>query len=733
MRTPSIISVFLLLLANQVCLAAAPTVYNLGVAKTDITGPFVASSTGYNSPGDEMAGLAMRLYSRAFVIEQPGGETVAIVVTDQLHMYQSIKLGVVKKLSDAGYGDVFNNDNVMLSATHTHSATSNTSWYTLFNLFNGVIGFDKLNYEVVVRGITKSILEAYEKRKPGTLGYGEIQVPGGSHNRSLLAYLKNVDADQFTTSVDETLRMVRFDSIAGEPLGLVNWYAVHGTSLGITNTVIHGDNKGWAAYRFEQTMGGNFVAAFAQGAMGDSSPNIPNPDDVRLAFSRPNDLNPTLDPLENPIVAGNIQFDAAYALYPNATAPLTGPVDFRHSFINFNHVALNPHYIGNFKKPYDTDADSNATTCTAIIGGGFLAGDEEGAPVAFAAEGDIRHAITMIDGEISIDEYSFNEINDATLSGLLGGIWPLAEQVLGEEIYDPCHKEKVNILPVGNVDNFWIPNRDVPFVPVEIPLQIFRIGDFGVMGTPFEMTTMTGRRIQAATSASLASAGITKVALAGMVNSYGQYLATREEYAEQHFEGAFTIYGPWASSAVAQELDRLAADIATGTPSQTDPMPLDLSDSQVIETWISARGVVTDGGNFGAALVNAASEYNAQDDEVVVAFRASHPRTILEKKMDGSLSRFYNPDTYTFFEIQKKVEGQWTTYATDTDPYTTFSWAREGGPSSLSDLSTATVRWLIRDQSPGIYRIKYNGLAKRFQLITTYESFTGFSAEFTLK
>ncbi|MCG6169129.1 neutral/alkaline non-lysosomal ceramidase N-terminal domain-containing protein [Leptospira sanjuanensis] len=71
--------------------STAPDVFLIGAGKADITGPFVQSSTGYNSPGDQMSGLAMRLFSRAFVIERPGGNTVAIVTNDMLHMYQSVK------------------------------------------------------------------------------------------------------------------------------------------------------------------------------------------------------------------------------------------------------------------------------------------------------------------------------------------------------------------------------------------------------------------------------------------------------------------------------------------------------------------------------------------------------------------------------------------------------------------------------------------------------------------
>ncbi|AJQ94333.1 neutral/alkaline non-lysosomal ceramidase N-terminal domain-containing protein [Gynuella sunshinyii] len=709
-------------------------VYQVGAGKADITGPFVASSTGYNSPGDEMSGLTMRLYSRAFVIEQPDARMVAIVTADQLHMYQSVKLGVISRLQALGYGDRFDDSNVLLSATHTHSATSNTSWYTLFNLFNGVIGFDRLHYQVVVEGITRSIIDAYDARRPATIRYAEGEVINGVYNRSSLAYGENHDADQFASNVDNHMRLLRFDGLDGSEIGLLNWFAVHGTSLGIDNHRIHGDNKGWAAYRFEQLKGNGFVAAFAQGAVGDSSPNIPDPDNITHPFLRPADLDPTLDAMENPIVAGNHQYEAALSLYQSAGTAKPVTVDYRHTYVNFNQVAVQQDYIQEQMMPWDTDvADNNASTCVAVIGAGFLAGDEEGAPVDLAAEGEIKNRYLFDDGTWVQQKYDLDTLPESDLGNALGALWPIARAALKTDQYDACQKEKFALLPVGNVDDYWFPNPNVPFVPVDIPLQVIRIGDLAVLATPFEMTTMTGRRLRQQLADTLAGGGVNTVVLAGMANSYGQYLTTREEYAAQHFEGAFTLYGPWEMAAVAQELDRISADMVAGRVSQAGPTPPDLSDQQLIQTWISSNGVVTDGGDFGAVQEDAHDTYSAQRDIVTVSFRAAHPRTILEKKMDGSLTEFYDPEQYSFLEIQRQEGQQWITVARDTDPYTSFDWTRDGGPNSLSDRSTATVTWLVRGQTPGLYRIKYNGLAKRWMVVTTvYEAFSGYSSAFEL-
>src|SRR5688500_4549556 len=64
---------------------AGARLYRVGAAKVAATGPFVGSSTGYNSPGDELSGLGMRLYARSFVIEDPArGARVALVTADMI-------------------------------------------------------------------------------------------------------------------------------------------------------------------------------------------------------------------------------------------------------------------------------------------------------------------------------------------------------------------------------------------------------------------------------------------------------------------------------------------------------------------------------------------------------------------------------------------------------------------------------------------------------------------------
>ena len=75
----------------------------------------------------------------------------------------------------------------------------------------------------------------------------------------------------------------------------------------------------------------------------------------------------------------------------------------------------------------------------------------------------------------------------------------------------------------------------------------------------------------------LAPAGVTEVIVAGLTNAYSGYVATREEYRKQHYEGASTHFGPWTLAALQQEFDKLAQAMKAGAPSARGPTPRDLS------------------------------------------------------------------------------------------------------------------------------------------------------------
>src|SRR5205085_7140522 len=104
--------------------------------------------------------------------------------------------------------------------------------------------------------------------------------------RSEPAYLCNPQAerDQWGADTDREMLLLKFVKVDGggqeRPVGALNWYPIHPTDRGQKNTLVCGDNKGYASWLFEQQMGSDhrlpetFVAAFANANCGDVSGNV---------------------------------------------------------------------------------------------------------------------------------------------------------------------------------------------------------------------------------------------------------------------------------------------------------------------------------------------------------------------------------------------------------------------------------------------------------------------------
>ena len=710
----------------------------VGVAKADVTGPITDISTGYNSLGDLMEGLLTRLYARAFVIDA-GQKPQVYVSVELVHMTESIKPGVIAMLKERGY-TCFSEENVMLTATHCHSSTSNTSWFALYDLINGVPGYDDESYELIVKGIADAIAEAYESRVDGTVSlvYGQTDIKAS--NRSADAFLTNLNVCDYGYEVNEDgtfsaetglaaaqnaynheMAGIILSDSKGNDLGFLNFFGSHGTSNGIDNTYVASDHKGYAALKVEQTMGDGFVAAFAQADSGDTSPNAVNESDYHEAFLRPNELAPSLDVIENQISHGRQEADAAIDLIRNADRTvLDGDFSFNYTAVDFSDITVDLSYVGDFYMPYDDLSAGYVETSEPCIGAGIIAGDEEGAPVDNAAEGAVKHNFVLNEETGSYERVAcdFKMIDLYGLQYLFKPLWPLAMKILQSDEYDDEQMEKVVCLAVGSL------------MQKVQPLQIMRMGSLAIAGVPFELTFEQANRIKAALEDTLAPAGVDKVIIATHANAYSQYVTTREEYAAQHYEGATCLFGPWSGAALTQELDKLAQGIVNGTKADKGAALLQKTPLGLVYTTAALTDPGNDLGKYGQLKTDVGKSDYKSGEWVMASFGGVNPRHITMLMLaDDKLV-----ENYTYMEVQKLIDGEWTTVMTDSNPYTVFKCVSNG---LLSPGYTATVGWLIKgnDYDSGTYRLVYNGIAKTADglLGSSYKAFSAASSEFTVE
>lgn len=635
--------------------------YLVGAGVHDITGAAAETGAFGYAAQQEMVGIQDRLYSHAYVVADPGsGERVVFVSADMGAIFQSVRVEVVKELRER-FGDTYTGDNVMLTATHTHVGNSGQAHATLYQLAGADasgMGYSTQNFRAAVDGIVASIAKADANLEPGSITLTEGGLDDATRNRSIPAYERNEDADAYPTNVDTRMTQLKLTDAGGQPIGMLNWFAVHPTSFSKEWTHLSADNKGYARYLFERKMGADptvddtFVASFANAAEGDvvavdgnahSAPGYEGSTDERLNVER----------------AGRRQFEAAVRLWEAKGERLTGPVDHRARWADFGDYTVTA--------PFTRDGRER-DLCIPARGISFAAGGENGpSGIPFVTEGMTR-------GD------ALTKATDAVADSPLGDLLDV-EELPAAPFVDPCQAEKPVLLPTGHLG--WVPTK--------VPVQLLRIGSLAIVGVPGEPTTMSGRRLELTVKEQLAGSGVETVVVAGLANSYTGYIATGEEYAAQHYEGASTEFGPNTLGAYRQEYADLAAAMAAGEPVADGVRPEDRSGR-----WYPERpGVVFDdtpiGQRFGDVLTAPASSY-AKGETATAVFRGAHPKNDLRTGR-------------SFLEVQRKTGAGWQTVLTDRDWDTTYTWAREGVAASRT-----TVEWRIDERTPpGTYRLVQQG------------------------
>ena len=479
--------------------------YEVGVGIYDITGQIAQSNFfGYAKPGHRNKGIRDRQYARAYIIQEPNKDPVVFVCIDKAATFQAVNIEVMKKLN-AKFGSLYNDNNVVISATHTHVAAGGFSHYSLYNTATG--GYWKANFDNAVEGIFQSIVRAHNNIAPGSIYLNRGSLVNASINRSIEAYNNNSDARRFSP-IDHEMTVLKLTQ-SGKEVGMISWFGVHPTSLSGDYRHNSADSKGYAALKFERLksssygQNGSFVAAFANSNAGDMSPNLNMP---TMRDHKTNATGPGSNEEESCDIIGQRQYDKALRLYTTATTKLTGPVKAVSRYTDYSKVTVD----GKF-----TDGTPH-TTCKAALGFSFMAGAEDG-----------RSGFGFKEGK--------------------------TKQRSGKTSDRACHCEKP-IAPFFFVGR----NENDPKTPKILPTSILKIGQFGILAVPAEFTVMSGRRVRK-TVESIAQAGITETVLAGYSDAYAGYVTTREEYAMQHYEGASTHFGPWTLGAYRQEFDKLAS------------------------------------------------------------------------------------------------------------------------------------------------------------------------------
>jgi neutral ceramidase len=633
--------------------SAAPN-YLIGSGFADITGPLVdVTFTGYSQPTHIANGVHTRLSARAFIIGQVDEDRrLVLVTTDLLNVSQEIRLSVVDNLR-AKYGDLYTLDNVVVSATHTHSSPGGYR-------HDGT--YREAYFEAVVDGVTRAIEAAHEDLGPGRILLGRGAVENAGANRSAVAYQKNPEAERarYASDTDKEMTLLRFERARGA-IGVLSWFAVHPTSLTFNNSLVSADHKGFAAMEMEKRFRARddtaegFVAAFAQSNCGDVTGNL-NLDNT----------GPGVDDYDSARIIGQRQLDTAMALYDSASEALRGGLDYRFALVDFTDVEVTDEFTGSGPQ----------RTCFPAYGYSFAGGSTE--------DGG-GHPLFM-EGLLEPDE-SIEALVELVLMPP-----PVSDELRA------CQAPKPILYPKS---------QQPP-----LPIGVAKIGQLAIVFVPSEVTTMSGRRMRD-TVQPLLGDEVTEVVIAGYSNDYSGYITTPEEYAVQQYEGGHTLFGPWTLPAFRQELGRLARALADGSPAPGGEEQGDLRDEVDSLPIGNAYDEPPTDGAFGDVTTQPETSY-APGDSMSVAFWTGHPDNALRVGAPYfEVQQLVDSDWSTAAtEIDWSTQARWTQASRVIPPYDPLD-PFAAPPPPINEAFTVSIVWQIPDDAkPGTYRVTFYGSEK---------------------
>lgn len=509
--------------------AGAAATLRAGVGKADIT-----PRTGYYLGGwtraDRTAqGQHTRLFARALVLQR-GERKVALVQVDLFMIPAGMVKHVGDRLADAGLSE----QNILISASHTHSGPGGyanfpslntaapstetaTDPFSFFGLINPQQADPQL-YRFLTEQITAAIRRADRDLGPAAAGWGSSRILGLTQNRSIEAHLANHgillergegteshDPGGYAHTIDPDVNVLRVDKVAGRkrkrvPIGAWSTFADHGTVTKSTFEFYNADHHASALRVFEEEV--------------RRKGRVPRSQEVLNVYgnSDEGDMSAGLTrhgPAASDEV-GRVEAAAMLRAWTRAGSRLsrTPEIDVRWTRICF----------------CGQETEGGRVADKPEVGIPFLTGSEEERGPLF----------------------------DLTRQHFEGRRSAVSLGPHGHKIYPPGASN----------------------VPTAVPLLAVRVGPRLIVSVPGEGTKEVGARIKQDVERAVTGAGIERVVVSGLANDFILYFTTPEEYARQHYEGGNTHFGTYSSNLLKAELARLAGALVRGEPAPA-PAPFD--------------------------------------------------------------------------------------------------------------------------------------------------------------
>jgi neutral ceramidase len=489
-----------------------------GFGRVDITPKGAGFPAGYSVLARRVGPLGdgePALTATALLLDDGAGRKLAIVHADLHCAGLALWRATLRRLPDFGPSEL------ILAGTHTHLGPGFLYGSALFDAMTGPMPLPApVNVGRIARRLAEAVRRAQAALAPGGACVVRVGVPGAASNRSLEAFRRNPAAlrqafvdgpgraasdrlEEADRCVDPRLTLLIAGPVGEPPAGALGWFACHGTALGPRWPRWSAEWAGYAREAVERATRGPL--GLASGCTGDTSPL---PLDAEGAPRRGDDRPAEQGEALARAIGDRVANATIAALAQGRVAPLT---------LGVAHAMWEPgREVG------------GARYGLATIGGA-IDGAKPGTWERYHAGVDAPGYRPALAYPPEHPQHPKVDVTRDLAGGALGG---------------------------GPVVGWLAPRR--------LPLHAARIGGAVIVTVPGEPSTLAGFTIERQVAA---GTGADEVVIAGYAGTYAGYWTTPEEYDQQRYEGASTLFGRRALPRLAARLADLAA-IAGPSPAQ---------------------------------------------------------------------------------------------------------------------------------------------------------------------
>lgn len=239
-----------------------------GAARIDITPAADAAlpMSGYAGRIEGFSRIRDPLHVRAIVVDD-GTTTAALVGIELIGLstpfWETISARIARETG-------IPREHLLLAAVHTHAAPAIGTYNE--RAAPEVAARRSAYLARVEEALVAVIRDAKARLQPARVGFGTGQAKVNMNRRASNGeggWMLGNNPDGVS---DKTVAVVRFDTLAGEPIAIFSNYAVHGTVLGPGNLQISADLPGAVSRVVEQKFGDRIVSPWTSGAAGDQDP-----------------------------------------------------------------------------------------------------------------------------------------------------------------------------------------------------------------------------------------------------------------------------------------------------------------------------------------------------------------------------------------------------------------------------------------------------------------------------